>query len=392
MNLFGVEKVSKFEIDTKLCKQVDSELDILATSLEGLKSRINVVSKSLKSIDFCYVNSNLKNEYNSIGSVISKIKGMHKALDSVIRTYESTEKQLLMIGSLNDKDSVYENPQKLIDSNITTPKELLDFVFDFKDQLDITLLSYLLHTFNSFFNFADDREYSVNSIVFDSEGSYGGNQGSMEEEYNWNPIKCWDLLMQLKKYYPNINIFEAFNYFSHLNSNGCGYVALANILFMEYEGKEKEFEKTFGFPMYDGKDLNYDRLILDIYATTDILNINDGDDGLPLGTLDETRADILSEFLKDKGMSITTESNAEITQNNFKSIVERDGKVIVGFRNGNIYDSNGNAHYIDGGHAMTVTGVTKDGRYIVSSWGKKYYININDIDEDDSFMIFYFNK
>ena len=73
MNLFVVEKVSKFEIDTKLCKQVNSELDILATSLEGLKSRINVVSKSLKSIDFCYVNSNLKNEYNSIGSVISKI-------------------------------------------------------------------------------------------------------------------------------------------------------------------------------------------------------------------------------------------------------------------------------------------------------------------------------
>jgi hypothetical protein len=28
-----------------------------------------------------------------------------------------------------------------------------------------------------------------------------------------------------------------------------------------------------------------------------------------------------------------------------------------------------------GGHAMSVTGVTPDGRFIVSSWGEKYYVN-----------------
>lgn len=32
------------------------------------------------------------------------------------------------------------------------------------------------------------------------------------------------------------------------------------------------------------------------------------------------------------------------------------------------------AQKIEGGHAMSVTGVTSDGRMIVSSWGEKYYI------------------
>ena len=34
--------------------------------------------------------------------------------------------------------------------------------------------------------------------------------------------------------------------------------------------------------------------------------------------------------------------------------------------------------YIPGGHAITVTGVTDDGKWIVSSWGKKYYIDPNE--------------
>ena len=42
---------------------------------------------------------------------------------------------------------------------------------------------------------------------------------------------------------------------------GCGYVAFANAIFKEYEGREAEFEKKFGFPM---KDENGD---LNLYAS-----------------------------------------------------------------------------------------------------------------------------
>lgn len=241
-------------------------------------------------------------------------------------------------------------------------------------------------------NNGEPGAYHVDSIVFDDDGSYGGNQGHMDQVYKWDPIRCWDLLRNLREYYPHMSIFEAFSYFSRLNSVGCGYVALANTIFMEYEGRPEEFERTFGYPMYKDGDLNFDRLILDIYATTDLAGFNDRADGRPGGTSDESRAKIMEYFLGDKGVEVETEANANVTVDNFREISE-DGKyVVLGYRNGNMYDENGNAHYINGGHAITVTGVTEDGRFIVSSWGEKYYINPSDIGSDDSFMIFDYNS
>ena len=240
-------------------------------------------------------------------------------------------------------------------------------------------------------NHRETGAYHVDSIVFDDDGSYGGNQGNMDQVYKWDPIKCWDLLRDLREYFPNMSVFEAFRYFSRLNSVGCGYVALANTLFMEYANRPQDFERTFGYPMFKDGDLNYDRLILDIYATTDKAGFNDRDDGLPNGTVDDSRAHIVEHFLRDKGVDVETEANADVTPENFREISENGGYVILGYRNGNVYDENGNPHYING-HAMTVTGTTEDGRYIVSSWGKKYYINPSDIGDDDSFMVFNYNS
>ena len=163
--------------------------------------------------------------------------------------------------------------------------------------------------------------YHVDSIVFDDVGGYGGNQGHMEQVYYWDPFKCWGLLDDLRKYYPHMSIFEAFDYFSHLNSVGCGYVALANTIFMEYADRPEEFERIFGYPMYKDGDLNFDRLILDIYATTDLAGINDDDgDGRPDGTLDYDRARIMENFLRDKGVEVRTEANANVTRENFRKI------------------------------------------------------------------------
>ena len=241
-------------------------------------------------------------------------------------------------------------------------------------------------------NHRETGAYHVDSIVFDDDGSYGGNQGNMDQVYKWDPIKCWDLLRDLREYFPNMSVFEAFRYFSRLNSVGCGYVALANTLFMEYANRPQDFERTFGYPMFKDGDLNYDRLILDIYATTDKAGFNDRDDGLPNGTVDDSRAHIVEHFLRDKGVDVETEANADVTPENFLEISENGGYVILGYRHGNMYDENGNRYYIDGGHAITVTGITEDGRYIVSSWGEKYYINPSDIGDDDSFMVFNYNS
>jgi len=36
---------------------------------------------------------------------------------------------------------------------------------------------------------------------------------------------------------------------------------------------------------------------------------------------------------------------------------------------------------------MTITGTTEDGRYIVSSWGKKYYIKPNELKNSTRYLI-----
>ena len=188
-----------------------------------------------------------------------------------------------------------------------------------------------------------------------------------------------------------MSIFKAFDYFNHVNRHGCGYVALANTLFLEYEGRPQEFERVFGYPMFKDGDLNFDRLILDVYATTDLAGFNDGTDGFPIGTRDNDRADIMRYFLRNKGVSVRTEANINVTPDNFQTLAQ-DGYIVLGYRHGNMYDEKGNAHYINGGHAILVTGVTEDGRFIVSSWGEKYYIDPQDIGTDDSFMRFQYNS
>ena len=59
-----------------------------------------------------------------------------------------------------------------------------------------------------------------------------------------------------------------------------------------------------------------------------------------------------------------------------------DGKSIsIATENFNLYNKSGDLKADDvGSHWMTITGVTKDGRYIISSWGDKYYIDPSELE------------
>ncbi len=276
----------------------------------------------------------------------------------------------------------------------------IESVRDMKKSLD-EVIDYYTNTERHILGNASETEainshgeyYEIDSVAFDDDGSYGGNQGHLEQVYYWDMFKCWDVLADLRKYYPNMSIFTAFKYVSRLNHVGCGYVALANTLFAKFEGREDEFERIFGFPMYKDGDLNYDRLILDIYASTDIWGINDRSDGWPSGTTDSMRSEIITRYMEERGVTVTTKANVNITPDNVRYYLEDHDGIILGFRYGNLYNEDGSvAQYINGGHAIMVTGVTEDGRYIVSSWGKKYYIPASEInftgDGADSFMTF----
>lgn len=201
--------------------------------------------------------------------------------------------------------------------------------------------------------------------AFDSSGSYGGNQGSAKENYLDEELQAI-----VRKYHPNYSDAKIRDFLSKMNKEGCGYVAMCNTLFQQYVGREAEFEEKFGFPMYKDGDLNFDALIIDFYCDQD--NPNKG------GTNQYEREEMWEEYLKDRGVYVNVQCDVKVTPDTYSTIA-KEGSLVVSIspvilqnKNGDIVDDR------DGGHAMTVTGVTDDGRYIVSSWGKVYYVDPDD--------------
>ena len=75
-----------------------------------------------------------------------------------------------------------------------------------------------------------------------------------------------------------------------------------------------------------------------------------------------------------------------------KSYLDQGKSVSIIDKDFTLYNEDGSKYRSDvGGHWMTITGVTDDGRYIVSSWGKKLYLkpdelNLNIVEVTDIYV------
>ena len=103
----------------------------------------------------------------------------------------------------------------------------------------------------------------------------------------------------------------------------------------------------------------------------------------------------LAHYCEEKGIDVHAENiGTSMSIDEINNALE-DGKTVVfraeGFNleyeNGKIYNEN------IGAHEMTITGITSDGRYEVSTWGKKLYFdpenNASDMKSDGFFTIEY---
>ncbi|MBE5933703.1 MAG: hypothetical protein E7263_09830 [Lachnospiraceae bacterium] len=247
---------------------------------------------------------------------------------------------------------------------------------------------------------SDVDPYEVDSILFDGNGEYGGDQGAPRKLSEDEKKELYELIQDNIPHH-DFTQEELEAFLERANSEGCGYVALTNSIFMYYENNPDGFEEAFGYPMYneDG-DLNYNMLFIDLYSSVDgihpdtgqwypfmnydaeedggILGYNQWMDETGNGTGSESREYYINQFMEEHGVESHYDSQVNVTPQNFQEISESGQTVIIRFHHGNIYDSSGEAHAIHGGHAMVVTGVTGDGRYIVSSWGDEYYIDPNE--------------
>lgn len=119
------------------------------------------------------------------------------------------------------------------------------------------------------------KEISIFSEDNISSNQYGANQRDFKK-YSLlinNPY-IWE---SLQKYFP----VESFTteeeaeyfykkYFEIIYNSGCGYAVACDYVFHSFEGREKEFEKAFGYPMYtineNGSiDFNYEVFMLDFF-------------------------------------------------------------------------------------------------------------------------------
>lgn len=285
-------------------------------------------------------------------------------------------------------------------------------------------------------------------------GTYGADQGNMA--YNKKGLWFFGLrLFEDEDLYAFVRKQSRYRKYSQtqiahlldgINEEGCGYVAIVNNIFVEFEGREADFERVFGFPMYDKKGkANYDYLIVDFYANTDdryyidepmgaTALVNDviqeyagredefrrkyGCDPLINGTSymnPEAKQAILDEYqnqsvvtleasgvcayamenrflhyMQQKGIGCETDTRIQehpMTPAEINSYLDQGMNVNVAVDGFNLYGENGKIVAGDvGAHWMTVTGTTKSGQYIVSSWGKRYYINPDELGNADFYI------
>lgn len=195
--------------------------------------------------------------------------------------------------------------------------------------------------------------------AFDDDGQYGGRQQSPRE--NWR-----EMAEIVRKYYPNASDWKVIKILKKLRKEGCGYVAMINTLFLRFKGREDEFESQFGFPMYVNGELNYDALVTDFYCAYDDPHSN--------GTRYDSREEMFEAYCRDHSIVVDVH-NVQVTAESFNEL-RRNGEIVVGLGPVILYDADGKRVVNSGGgHAMTVTGVTDDGRLIVSSWGRTYYLD-----------------
>jgi hypothetical protein len=183
---------------------------------------------------------------------------------------------------------------------------------------------------------------------------------------NGGQVSVIDLFLNPEKYHSRR--YEIF--LMGIHYEGCEYVALVNTVFLQYIGREYEFEATFGFPLYVDGDFNYNALIVDFYASSGTA------DGSGLNAWKSEG--IWEKYLADRGVEVDVTPSIKVTPQNFAEVSEKGEIFVEVFPVLLFNEDGGEEDNRKGGHAMVITGVTSEGYFIVSSWGKTYYVHPDD--------------
>ena len=314
------------------------------------------------------------------------------------------------IGSLSIKnyiDNVNEYHKKVIDKNNTT-KEKINEIFDDVNEVDnyycgvlkkdkeiiLEMNKYLNElsstvspenglfnwhsiTFRCFLLYSQLKDYldkmGSPSYIHEDGEHYGGKQHN--SYIRWTNGEGDDIGEIVRKYFPDYDESQIADLLSEMNHEGCNYMAWVNTIFGQYIGCEEDFERVFGYPMYDDDGYpNWDLVMVDFYCSEGEI------DGKEYGLTKKTSETRWEEFLRKKGVKVDV-VNLNVTVDTFEEL-SKQGEIVVAISPLRMRNANGElVDTRDGGHAMVITGVvTIKGKkmYKVSSWGEAYYIDPDD--------------
>ena len=220
-----------------------------------------------------------------------------------------------------------------------------------------------------------------------------------------------NLIGQVKKIYKGMSDVEAtrFLYLMETREAGgkgiCNYASFANLILEKYIGKEEEFLKDFGYPMYietkNGKVLNDAQLLTDMYAiiNKDELVIERLDGSYLIKSDNKIYINLsaspssLDKFFNEKGINLKVDNFVDVHSmyssinktivvydeiiENISEELQKGRNVMLSSSGFDIYTPNGNILRSNvGGHIMTIVGINEKGNIIVDSWGKKLEIDL----------------
>ena len=273
---------------------------------------------------------------------------------------------------------------------------------------------------------------------FDEHGSFGGNQEDMGMGTSFSIFgiagkdEALYKFIRTHKGFENYSNDQIHDLLKDVEAHGCTFVALANSIFEHYRSDKESFRDKLGFPMIgENGDLNYRFLIMDIVCNTGFkIYLDDATGVTPLANyfyhfpdevknknLYDEKLDRLqnaenaalqlynqngenkvfeTKYLRgpvgsvfNRGLHYFKEKGLELNMGpllyeddyfvKVKEEVEKGHIVICSVHNYTFEDAEGNQVFNTEGtnnaHEITIVGVTKDNRFIVSSKGKKYYYN-----------------
>ena len=194
-----------------------------------------------------------------------------------IRTVSIT---LALVQLLSTSNYSIEKKSKI---NQIVPKSRIETVNDNNDENLVSSNVYKFYNedgYPIYYRFDKKSGKYKNISIFDdcniSSQQYGASQIDFKKRF--------DLLIEepliwksLQNYYPEKDfaskeeaMFFYKEYFENIYKCGCGYASVANYVFHLYEGREEEFEKIFGYPIYTVDetgyvDFNYEVFILNFF-------------------------------------------------------------------------------------------------------------------------------